>query len=129
MSEPAENPAPESEPVPDTRRLPTGTDTAEPTVPAEPPMLKAAAQDPPEARLTPPRTRWAAIVWGLFFTGVSAIMLWILTGADRREAVTAWARATDAPTAVAIGLLAVGVLLLVAGVAALLRRMQRRGTR
>lgn len=76
--------------------------------------------------LPSPRTRWAAIVWGVFFVALAWLGLWLLNDADRRDGVTD-AIATLIPgTITAISLLSMGVLLLIAGLVGLIRRAQRR---
>lgn len=75
---------------------------------------------------TSPRTRWAAIIWGLLFAGIAAAALGVLADAERRENV-ADALLTMTPTTItAIVLLTAGVLLLVGGAAGLIRRAQRK---
>ena len=72
-----------------------------------------------------PRTRWAAIVWGLFFLAVATTALWIILDDDRREVAGSWIGGLNPWSAVTYLGLAVGVLLLVAGIAGLVRRAQR----
>ncbi|WP_244632102.1 MULTISPECIES: hypothetical protein [unclassified Microbacterium] len=36
---------------------------------------------------TPPRTRWAAIIWGLLFATIAAVALGQLADATRRETI------------------------------------------
>ncbi|MFE6736332.1 hypothetical protein [Microbacterium sp. NPDC057650] len=80
----------------------------------------------PVAAPAAPRTRWAAIVWGLFFAGLAFAGIWLLSDSQRRDGVTDWLAGLAPATIVAVSLLAVGVLVLVAGLAGLLRRLQRR---
>lgn len=75
---------------------------------------------------TPPRTRWAAIIWGLLFAAIAAGALWMLADADRREGVADALLAMTPTTIVTILLLTAGVLLLVGGAAGLIRRAQRK---
>lgn len=35
----------------------------------------------------PPRTRWAAIVWGLLFAAIAATALWMIADDARRDAI------------------------------------------
>ncbi|REJ07904.1 hypothetical protein DY023_02475 [Microbacterium bovistercoris] len=86
----------------------------------------AAAPEAPGAASTAPRTRWAAIVWGLFFAGLAFGGIWLLSDPQRRDSVTDWLAGLAPATIIAVSLLAVGVLVLVAGLAGLLRRLQRR---
>lgn len=76
--------------------------------------------------ITPPRTRWAAIIWGLLFAAVAGTALWVLSDTERREAVANGLLGLTPATVVTIVLLSVGVLLLVSGAAGLLRREQRK---
>ena len=73
----------------------------------------------------PPRTRWAAIIWGLLFAAIAATALWMLADAGRREAVADGLLTLTPTTITTIVLLTVGVLLLVSGAAGLVRRAQR----
>lgn len=77
---------------------------------------------------TPPRTRWAAIVWGLLFAAVAAVSLWLIADDDRRVGVSDWVLSLTPATIGTLLILTIGVLLLVAGASALLRRVQRRMT-
>lgn len=75
---------------------------------------------------TPPRTRWAAIIWGLLFAAIAATALWMLADAGRRDAVADGLLTLTPTTILTILLLTVGVLLLVGGAAGLVRRAQRK---
>jgi hypothetical protein len=75
---------------------------------------------------TPPRTRWAAILWGLLFATVAAGALWLLADDDRRAGIADGTTSLTPTMIGTIAILTVGVLLLVAGAAGLLRRAQRR---
>jgi hypothetical protein len=74
----------------------------------------------------PPRTRWAAIVWGLLFAAIAATALWMIADDARRDGVADALVALTPITIVTILLLTVGVLLLVGGAAGLIRRAQRK---
>ncbi|MDF2508774.1 MAG: hypothetical protein K0Q52_2633 [Microbacterium sp.] len=76
--------------------------------------------------ITSPRTRWAAIIWGLLFAGIAAVALGVLADADRREGLADALLALTPTTITAIVLLTAGVLLLVGGAAGLIRRAQRK---
>lgn len=76
--------------------------------------------------ITPPRTRWAAIIWGVLFAAVAASSLWLVADDERRAGIADWTLTLTPTTVSALMILTVGVLLLVAGSAALLRRGQRR---
>jgi len=93
--------------------------------PLETPTSPATAtEDPAEATLPRPRTRWAAIVWGLVFATIAVGGVWLTAAPPRLDAALAWIGDLDAGGAVAYGLLAVGALLLVGGLVGLLRRAQ-----
>lgn len=103
------------------------------SAPLTPPVAEEPAAPVRVAELTPahpgveaPRTRWAAVVWGLFFAAVAIGGLWLLSEPSRPSAAVEWAATLDAATGVAILILGLGVILLVAGAAGLLRRTQRR---
>lgn len=76
--------------------------------------------------VTPPRTRWAAIVWGLLFAVVAAMSLWFISDDDRRAGISDWALTLTPATISTLVILTIGVLMLVTGASALLRRVQRR---
>lgn len=103
--------------------------TIEPTVPLDRPLDEPIAEPAHPA----PRIRWAGIVWGSVFVVVAAVALGQLADASRREAIHEWlltlTPATVSPGAV-VGfvVLGLGVLLLVGGAVALLRRAQVRAT-
>ena len=78
------------------------------------------------AEPTPPRTRWAAIVWGAFLAALSAIGLWLLIDRDRSDAVADWALSMNPGTITATVLLCIGALVLVGGAVGLIRHAQRR---
>ncbi|MGW9158091.1 MULTISPECIES: hypothetical protein [unclassified Microbacterium] len=75
---------------------------------------------------TRPRTRWAAIIWGLLFASIAAVALSQLADATRREAIADTLMTMTPTTITAIVLLTAGVLLLVGGAAGLIRRAQRK---
>ncbi|WP_461471306.1 hypothetical protein [Microbacterium sp. HJ5] len=103
-------------------------ESTEPTVPLDPPSAAAAPGVP-----TPPRVRWAGIVWGAFFALLAGGALWVLAEASRIEAIREWMR-TLSPAQFHPGwvigavVLAGGVLLLILGGVALLRNAQLRAT-
>ncbi|MBT2483418.1 MULTISPECIES: hypothetical protein [unclassified Microbacterium] len=76
--------------------------------------------------ITAPRTRWAAIIWGVLFAGIAAGSLWLIADDDRRAGVTDWVTTLTPATITTLAILGVGVLLLVAGAAGLVRRAQHR---
>jgi hypothetical protein len=95
----------------------------------EPPTpVRVAELTPAETGVEAPRTRWAAVVWGLFLAAVAIGGLWLLSEPSRPNTAVEWAATLDAATGVALLILGLGVILLVAGAAGLLRRTQRRRT-
>ena len=72
-----------------------------------------------------PRTRWAAIIWGLVFAVISATALWVTVDAGRRDAVADWVVSLSPPAIVAYLLLAAGAIALVGGLVGIARRLQR----
>lgn len=98
--------------------------TTETNVLLEPP---AEASVPESSTLPSPRVRWAGIVWGLVFSALAVTAIWTVAEASAREAIRSWILAFDpasisAGGIVAASVIAVGVLLLVVGGVALLRR-------
>ena len=75
---------------------------------------------------TPPRTRWAGIIWGLLFAATAATALWMLSDADRRASIGDGLLALTPTTIVTILLLTIGVLLLANGAVGLVRMVQRK---
>jgi len=87
--------------------------------------LEPAITDESAPPATGPRTRWAAVVWGLTFAAIAAAG-YAVTSSTRATAtlIDTIADAKVGP-AVAVGLLVLGGLVAVAGVAGLLRAAQR----
>lgn len=77
------------------------------------------------ASLPAPRTRWAAVIWGLAFAGIAAGVLWITTSAARRGEFVAWLTDLSPWAMVGYMVLALGALLLVTGAIGLIRRAQK----
>jgi len=77
------------------------------------------------ASAPPPRTRWAAIIWGLVFAAVAWGGIWMLSDTARRHDVTDWLGTLDPGSITAFALLTVGALVLVGGMVGLIRRAQR----
>lgn len=92
-------------------------DAVEPPLPA--PTIPMAEPDLPR-----PRTRWAAIVWGLALGALAAAGLWVLLDADRRAGITDWMMTLTPLSMVSYGVLVVGAIALVGGIAGLARRLQ-----
>ena len=74
---------------------------------------------------TPPRTRGAAIVWGLLFAAIAAFGIWTLSDADRRAGTADWITTLTPNTVFSLVLLTIGVLILVGGAVGLIRHAQR----
>jgi hypothetical protein len=99
-----------------------------PTAPAPTPWSITITTDASAVRTAHPRTRWAAIVWGLIIAGIAATILAIVGSPERRQVVSDWA-ATLTPGAFWIlSALVVGAFILVLAVLALIRRAQRRSS-
>ncbi|KQV06277.1 hypothetical protein [Leifsonia sp. Root112D2] len=73
-----------------------------------------------------PRTRWAGIVWGTVFAAVGLVTMLIVTSPDRRAGFGSWAATLTPGGFVVMGVLALGCLILVLGLLAAVRRLQRR---
>ncbi|WP_334150685.1 hypothetical protein [Microbacterium sp.] len=102
------------------------SDAAE-SLPAPPaPLAAPAASTSVAAEPAAPRVRGAAIIWGLLFAAIAFAGIWTLTGDDRRSAAADAITTLTPGTAVALGLLALGVLVLVTGAVGLIRHAQRR---
>ncbi|THG29100.1 hypothetical protein E6C70_15915 [Glaciibacter flavus] len=99
--------------------------TATPAAIATPdtPVMNAALGTSAAPAPTAPRIRWAAIVWGLLFAGIASALLWVVTDVGNRDAASLWLKTVSPATLVLVILLVVGGLLLVAGLASLLRRI------
>jgi CDP-diglyceride synthetase len=70
--------------------------------------------------------RWAGIIWGLVFAVSAALLLWVFSEPERRDAVGDW-WATLTPIGFALtALLIAGGLLLIGGIAGLARRLSHR---
>ena len=74
-----------------------------------------------------PRIRWAGIVWGLVFAGLAATVLWIVLDPARMELVADWWATLTPGGLILTVLVALGALLLVAGLSSLGRRSEHRG--
>lgn len=96
------------------------------TTEATPTAAATAASAIRTETVTPPRTRWAAIVWGLLFGAVAATALWLIADDDRRSGIADWALSLTPLTTGTLMILTIGVLVLVTGASSLLRRVQRR---
>ncbi|UNK71556.1 hypothetical protein [Microbacterium sp. H1-D42] len=85
----------------------------------------AASTGPAASPALTPRTRWAAIVWGVFFAALAWTGIWILSSSARRDDLTDWFAGLTPGTIAAVSLLSLGVLVLIAGLVGLIRRAQR----
>ena len=72
-----------------------------------------------------PVIRWAAIVWGLAFAAMASVLLVIVTDIERRQDFSSWLETLTPGTFALYAVLALGGLLLVAGLAGILRRATR----
>lgn len=72
-----------------------------------------------------PRTRWAAIVWGLVLAFLAGSALYVLLSPQRRIELTEWVTSLEPTTFALYGALAIGALVLLASLVGLLRRAQR----
>ncbi|MCR2809013.1 MULTISPECIES: hypothetical protein [unclassified Microbacterium] len=109
------------------------SDLTPPSPYADPAFLPEPAPPAEATPLARPRIRWAGIVWGTFFAAIAVVMLWTLTDPMRRGAIRDWILALSPTsvtpgTVVGVSLLVLGVLLLVGGRVAVLRRAQVRAT-
>ncbi|WP_433584777.1 hypothetical protein [Microbacterium hydrocarbonoxydans] len=75
---------------------------------------------------TPPRTRWAAIIWGAVFAAIAVSMIGLLADGRRRDDVAEWILSLTPASITAMALLALGGIVLVCGAIGLIRRVQRR---
>lgn len=72
-----------------------------------------------------PRTRWAAIVWGLVFAALASGALYVMLSPQHRFEFIEWATSLEPTTLALYGALAIGVIVLLFGLVGLLRRAQR----
>lgn len=113
----------------------TPTDAAAEEHPYAPPSADATATVAPAAppvaltEPTAPRTRGAAIVWGLLFAAIAGFGIWTLSDDARREGAADWMTTLTPNTVVSLVLLAIGVLILVGGAVGLIRHAQHRVAR
>lgn len=80
----------------------------------------------PPAAPTPPRTRWAAIIWGLVFAAIAVSMIGLLVDDRRSDAVADWILSLTPASITAMVLLALGGIVLICGAIGLIRRVQHR---
>lgn len=75
---------------------------------------------------TPPRTRWAAVIWGLLFAAIAGAGIWLLTDAQRQAGIADWVMELTPSTLGGLAVLVAGVLVLATGAVGLIRHAQRR---
>ncbi|MFJ2369385.1 hypothetical protein [Microbacterium sp. NPDC087665] len=75
---------------------------------------------------TPPRTRWAAVIWGLLFAAIAGAGIWLLTDAQRQSGIADWVMELTPSTLGGLAVLVAGVLVLATGAVGLIRHAQRR---
>lgn len=113
MSDPtATDPASLFPPVPESRTAPADT-------------LATATERPHPPGALAPRTRWAAIIWGAALAAIAGFALWITMSPARRTAFAEWMVGLSPAAAAAYLVLAIGAVVLVAGVVGITRRAQR----
>jgi hypothetical protein len=100
------------------------TTTTAPTAPT--PAAPGARTDAPLPR---PRIRVGAVVWGLIVTAVGAGSLYLLTSPERRQAAVDWVLSLTPFGFMIVGFAALGALIFVIGIVALIRDAQRRSGR
>lgn len=93
------------------------------TVPQD--VASTDAGTPPKVGGSGPRTRWAAIVWGLVLAFLAGSALYVLLSQQRRIELTEWVTSLEPTTFALYGALAIGALVLLASLVGLLRRAQR----
>jgi hypothetical protein len=95
-------------------------DETNPQSPASAPESPAPAVPPP------PRTRWAAIIWGVVFAAIAVSALVLLGDGERGEEVSDWILSLTPASITAMVLLALGAVVLICAATGLIRRVQRR---
>lgn len=76
--------------------------------------------------LPAPRTRWAAIIWGAVFAAIALWALRVFGDVEGRVALALWVGGLTPASVVGYLVLALGALVLILGLAGVLRRVQRR---
>lgn len=74
----------------------------------------------------PPRTRWAAIIWGIVFAVIAVSMIGLLIDDGRSAGVSDWILSLTPASITAMVLLALGGIVLICGAIGLIRRAQHR---
>jgi hypothetical protein len=101
----------------------TRTDTATTTIFGVP--SAATTTDAPGTSAARPTVRWGALVWSLVFGTIAATTLWVVVDRGRRDAVGEWLFDVSPLAASLYLLLALGALVAVFGLVALIRRAER----
>lgn len=84
----------------------------------------ASAAESPAPAL--PRTRWAAIIWGLVFATIAVSMIGLLVDDRRSDGVSDWIMSLTPASITAMALLTLGAVVLICGAIGLIRRVQHR---
>lgn len=98
--------------------------------PPEAPATHPEASGPSGPEAWPPSrptVRWGALVWSVIFGAVAATTLWVVVAPPRRDAVGEWLMDLSPLAATLYLLLALGALVAVFGLVALIRRGERGG--
>lgn len=117
---------------------PTDDATAQITEPVERDLVFTALVDPPPAvdRIEPtatiaagstprPTIRWGALIWSVVFVGLAGLSLWLMIDRAARRDAAEWFASLDAFTAGLYALAALGVLIALFSLVALVRRAER----
>jgi len=99
------------------------TTTDIPTPPPAPPASTIEGVDT-DAAVSRPTVRWGALVWSLIFAGIAATTLWVVVDSGRRTALGDWLLDLSPVAAWLYALLVLGVLVVVFGLVALIRRRE-----
>jgi hypothetical protein len=78
----------------------------------------------PQTAPTRPRTRWAAIVWGVVFAALALAGMSLTSNPAALTGFPKWVMEVEVGTLIGYGLLAVGALVLIVGLVGLLRLAQ-----
>lgn len=96
------------------------------TINAELGATEPSSAAPATERLPRPRIRTGAVIWGLLLTALGAWVLWIASSTERRTDALEALLGLDAFDWTVIVLVAVGALLTLLALAAVIRRLQTR---
>lgn len=73
-----------------------------------------------------PHVRAGSIAWGIIVIATASLVLWVVSDTGRRDAAIDWVIGLTPATATLVGVLTIGGILVIAGVLAGIRRLQRR---